>query len=274
MNEEKNVPKKKKGFSIAIILLGLILIGTGLFLLFGTDLFKKNDNKKKENEPKNEVSEADKFVGIYVNNEDKLFIHKTKANNFYYVIGDSFEGTAVVTGDTAKQTDSFRNDEYFEFKLVEGGIEVTYHAGEDVLIAIETGKYTKLADYTKDNVYKEAVGDPNLLSSKYSGLFKSGDIELYLYQINEKQVKVSTNSNNYSFSETFEIESDNKLVAKSFFDENVVAYEITFNDKQITLDANEDVFGFDEDDKKFELTYSYESEVTQDIIINNFYNRY
>ena len=270
---EEKTPKKKTGLCITIILIGLILIGTGLFLFFGTDLFKKEDKKEKGNETKDEVNEVDKFVGIYVNNEDKLIIRKTSTRGFYYILGGNFEGTAIVTGDTAKQNDLFKEEEYFEFKIVEGGIDVSYHAGEDVSVAVETGKYTKIAEYSKDNVYKEVIGDPSYLTSKYSGIFKSGDIELYLYQINEKQVKVDTKGK-LSFSKDFEIVSDNKLVAKSFFDENETEFEITFNDKQFTLTANENVFGFDEDDKQFALTYTFANQVTKEMILNNFYSRY
>lgn len=276
MNEENSVKettKKKNSLSIIVILLGLVLIGTGLFLFFGTDIFK-SDKKKDNKKVQTETSVADKFVGIYKAENDKMFIHKTKANEFYYVIGDSFEGTAIVDGETAKEVELFNEGRYFEFKLVDGGIEITYHADEDVLISVDTGKYTKVAEYTKENVYKEAVGDPSLLNSKYSGLFKSGNIELYLYQMDDKKVQVSTHSDEYRFQETFEIESDNKLVAKSFFDENETAFEIVFNDKEFTLTANENVFGFDEDDKEFELTYSFEKALTENDIISNFYDRY
>lgn len=276
MNEEKitEVPKKKGKVSIIIILIGLILIGTGLFLFFGTDLFKKdNKDNNKEKEPVSEVTAADKFEGIYTAENDKMYVYKTGKNEIHYMIGDSFEGVAEVNGETAKESYLFNEGEYFEFKIVEGGIELSYHSDEGKEVAIDLGKYTKTADYSKENVYKEAVGDPALLNSKYSGIYKKGNISLYLYQTNEKEVKIETNGD-LSFSETFDIISDNKLGAKDFFDPEVNAFEITLGDKEFTLTVNEDVFGFDEEDKEFAGTYTFDSNITQDIVMNEFYKGY
>lgn len=280
MNEEKvvEVPKKRGNKSIIIILIGLLLIGTGLFLFFGTDLFKK---EKKENnngngkEPVSEVGDADKFEGIYAAENNKLYIYKTSKTEIHYMIGDNFEGVAEVNKDTAKESYLFHEDEYFEFKLVDGGIELSYHSAEEKEVAVDLGKYTKIAEYTKDNVYKEAVGDPSLLTSKYSGIYKKGNITLYLYQTSEKEVIVETIlQSDVSFSETFDINADNKLGAKDFFDENVNAFEITFNGKEFNLTVNEDVFGFDEEDKEFAGTYTFDSNITQDIVMNEFYKGY
>lgn len=276
MNEEKitEVPKKKGKASIIIILIGLILIGTGLFLFFGTDLFKKeNKDNNKEKEPVSEVTAADKFEGIYTAENDKMYVYKTGKNEIHYMIGDSFEGVAEVNGETAKESYLFNEGEYFEFKIVEGGIELSYHSDEGKEVAIDLGKYTKTADYSKENVYKEAVGDPALLNSKYSGIYKKGNISLYLYQTNEKEVKIEANGD-LSFSETFDIISDNKLGAKDFFDPEVNAFEITLGDKEFTLTVNEDVFGFDKEDKEFAGAYTFDSNITQDIVMNEFYKGY
>lgn len=271
-NIKENVPKKKHGLSIFVILLGIVLIGTGLFLFFGTDLFKSEKKNNNESQ-KAESKAADKFVGIYAKDEDKLFIHKTNSGELYYVLGDSFEGTASAKDNIAKQNNSFNKDEYFEFKISDGGIDVSYHAGEDVEVAVATGLYTKVAEYSKENVYKEAVGDVSLLSSGYSGIYKSGDIQLYVYQISTNQVEVSA-AGEHSFSKVFDIVSESKLTAKTIFDEEAIAYEINYADNSISLIVNEDVFGVFEEDNELELTYTFEKAITQDDIINNFYSRY
>jgi len=278
MNEEKiiEVPKKRGNKSIIIILLGLLLIGTGLFLFFGTDLFKKEKEKEKEKETVTEKGNADKFEGIYASENDKIYIRKQSANEFHYMISGSFEGTAKVTDETAKEIPMFDDNRYFEFKLVDGGIEISYHSDDqNVEVAIDTGKYTKVADYSKDNVYKEAIGDPELLNSKYSGLFKKDGIELYLIQTSEKNVMVESSSKSETdLSDNFEITEENKMGAKDFFDKNVNAYEIIVGDKTITLTVNEDVFGFDEEKKVLAGTYTFEKEITKDEVLNNFYVRY
>lgn len=278
MNEEikENVPKKNHSLSIIIILLGIVLIGVGLFLFFGTDLFKSE--KKDEKKPDQTVNtvNVDKFVGIYAAENNKLYIKKSNDKAIAYVLGDSFFGTAIVTGDTAKETNTFSNGEYFEFKVVDGGINVSYVTDEeDASVVVDTGLYKKVADYSKDNVYKEAVGDSSLLNSKYSGIYKKGTITLYVYQMNETQVKVETTMNSEQhLSEVFDITSDNKLVAKDFFEEDENAFEITFGDKEFNLVVNENVFGFDEDDKEFAGTYTFDSNITQDIIMDEFYKYY
>ncbi len=260
--------KGKKG--IIVIVLGLIFIGIGLFLFFGTDLFKKKDNN---NSNSNKNNEAKDFVGIYVNGDDILYIREAENNEIHYMISGNFEGFAIIEGDSAKEKRYFEDNIYNEFKIVTGGIEFIYHAPEDHEIACATGKYLKVADYSKDNVYKMAVGDASLLSSKYSGIYKNGDTELCLYQINEKQVKVAT-TDDYSFSQTFDIESDTKMTGKTIFDEDNIAYEIVFNNQTITLKVDESLFGVGETEKALEGSYTFEKAITQDEIMNNFYSRY
>ena len=270
---EGNQKKKGNLLPIIIIVLGLALIGVGVFFCLGTDKAKKDD--KKENTTV-QTAAADKYEGRYVNGEDKIYIRKTSNDVFHYMISGSFEGSARVVGDSAKETDGFSSSEYYEFKLVDGGIDLSYHNDDpEVETIVATGKYNKVSDYSKDNIYKEAIGNPELLNSKYSGVYKYGDITLYLYQTNEKNVKVETlsNSENY-FSETFEIIEDNFLGSRDFFDEESFAYRISFADKSFSLTVNEEVFGFDEEDKAFEGTYNFVNSVTKDEILNTFYKNY
>ena len=283
MNEEMNNKQvqtvstkasngKKSPLSLAIIIIAVLLIGVGLFLVFNS----KSSNSNNGGNDKPKETDADKFVGIYKATNDKLYIRKTGDNEIHYVIGGNFEGTAKVDGKTAKSDNKFSDDgTYFEFKLSSETINLDYHSSDDVTVAVDLGKYKKINEYTKDNVYIEAVGNPSYLTSNYSGYFKSGNIGLYLYQISEKEVKVESDPEGDTlFSETFVITEDNKLVAKSFFDENVNAFEITFTDKSFKLKVNQDVFGFDEDDKKFELTYTLIKAVSQNDIMDKFYNNY
>ena len=273
---------KPKSKALPIIIGAIVLVLIGLGVAFGMGLFGSSENKEANNTANNaengnkEVASAtDKFVGIYASENNKMFIHKESDTLIHYVIGDSFEGSAIVTEDTAKERNGI-DDDYFSFKLTDEGIELTYvTSDEDKSVVIDTGLYKKVAEYTKENVYKEAVGDPSYLTSNYSGLFKSGEIELYVYQTSEKEFMVRTTSDveNY-FEEKFELESENKLVSKSFFNEDEIAYEIEFNDKSFSFVCHEEVFGVDEEDKQFELTYTFEKALTQDEIIENFYNSY
>ena len=275
MNSVSNEPKKQN----KVIIIGIILIVLVICAIGGYYLFASKDNSTKEPEKPTtqkteEVDYASKYEGIYEASETKMYIHKKSNNSFYYVIGGNFIGTATVNGDLAKEDNHF--DDYFEFKLVENGIELIYHPKEENgSVAADTGLYKKVAEYSKENVYKEAVGDPKYLQeSKFSGIYKGGEYTLYVYQISDKEVQVDLDSKEMSFSEKFTIKSDSLLTADSFFKEGEVEYELVFKDKSFTLKCHEEVFGFDEDTKKLALEYTYEKAVTQDEILNKFYKEY
>ena len=161
-----NVESNNKILIIVRILV-LLLLGVGLFLFLGTDLFKSKNG----------------FEGIFESENDKMYIRKTSDNEFHYMIGGNFEGTAIIDGNNAKEKSLFDdvNDGYFEFRLVNDGVELKYVAPNDEEVATDTGIYKRVAEYSKDNVYKEAVGDPKYLKTKYNGVFKNNDIELIIY---------------------------------------------------------------------------------------------
>lgn len=285
VNEEINMQpsENKKGnklIPIIVILIGLVLIFTSLF--FFTDIFKSNEkgNNEKNIEDKQDESLISKYEGIYTTEKDNMYIHKKSDNEFYYTIGGNFQGVAKIEGDSAKEKDSV-NDNYFEFKIVDDGIEVTYHADEDTEVAVDTGLYKKVADYSKENVYKYAVGDPSYLKTRYNGIFKNGNIELYIYQISENEIMVQTNDNpdGVYLYKTFEktkdkITGDEYFAAKSFFDEDKIAFSLVFYDRSVELFVHDDVPDYDENDKKLELNYKFEKEITQEEIINKFYSFY
>jgi hypothetical protein len=285
VNEEINMQpsENKKGnklIPIIIILIGLVLIFTSLF--FFTDIFKSNEkgNNEKNIKEKQDESLISKYEGIYTAEKDNMYIHKKSDNEFYYTIGGNFQGVAKIEGDSAKEKDSV-NDNYFEFKIVDDGIEVTYHADEDTEVAVDTGLYKKVADYSKENVYKYAVGDPSYLKTRYNGIFKNGNIELYIYQISENEIMVQTNDNpdGVYLYKTFEktkdkITGDEYFAAKSFFDEDKIAFSLVFYDRSVELFVHDDVSDYDENDKKLELNYKFEKEITQEEIINKFYSFY
>lgn len=285
MNEENNVnevKEKKKGnktLIICIAIIGLALLITGLVMLFTNKSSDSSSNKESENKKEeSSVEMAQKFEGIYKADVSKLYIHKINNTEFSYTLDGNgfFQGVAKVTNDTAIEKN--HSDAYFEFKLADNGVEVIYHADENTELAADTGLFTRVADYNKDNIYKEAVGDPIYLTSKYSGIFKNGEIELYAFQINEKEVSVNLikglSDSAIIFNEKFEIVEENKLIAKSFFDENENSYEITFNGDEFSLKCNENVFGFHEENKQLELTYKFERALTQDDIMNEFLSNY
>lgn len=299
MNEENNenvvqstevpqetliVEKKPKNKLIPIIIIIVLLIcGIFAFLFFGTDIFKSDKGKENNNEETDtpvSVDEAIKFEGIYANENDKMYIHKISNTEFHYIIGGNFEGTAKVNGENAKEKELFDENEYFEFTLKDNGIEVTYHADENTEVAVDTGLYKKVADYSKDNIYKEAVGDPKYLETRHNGVFKNEDIELYVFQISEKEVLVkASNDADVLFDEKFEevvneINGESNFFAKSFFDEEKTAFILNFYDNSIEIIVKDDVLDYDIEDKKLEKNYKFDRKITKEEILKEFYSDY
>ena len=199
---------------------------------------------------------------------------------FHYMIGGNFEGSAIVNGASAKEKQRFNENEYFEFKIVSGGIELVYNAPENYEVAVATGVYKKVADYSKDNVYQEAVGDPQYLETGYNGVYKTDEISLYVFQINENEVLVkSSNDTDAMFDEKFtkevnEINGEISYVAKSFFDEEKTAFILNIFDNSIEIIVKDDVLDYDADDKKLENNYKFDRKITKEEIIKEFYQNY
>jgi len=284
--ESNNLNEKngKKSVWLIVVILGVLLIAGGiLFAVFVPDMFKEKntgDNQEEKSNDENKLTGiVEKFEGIYATENDKIYIHKNDDNNFEYMISGNFQGKAkIIDEKSAQGEDIFSKGEYFEFKLVDGGIDVSYHTDNNVSVTVDTGIYNKVADYSKDNIYKETVGDPSYLNSKYSGLYSNDEFKMYVIQTSENELKVELKENDNTFglffSEIFELQNDNKFVSYSFFDDNEVDYEIEFNDKEFKIIVHDDVFGVNEDDKKFESTYKFENAITQDEILNEFYELY
>ena len=189
------------------------------------------------------------------------------------MLDENFIGTATATDNTAKQND--KGDDYFEFKLTDEGIEVTYTSSTGSVPITDLGLYTKIGDYNEETVYKELVGDPEYLTSKYNGQFTSEKIKLDLYQISDSEVVVRTKpDSDILVFETFVIADANKLIQYSFFDETLPEMEINFVENGFTITTHDDVFGFDEDKKELEGTYTLEKEITKDYIFDTYYKDY
>ena len=276
---------KQKNKTLPIIIGAVVLIAIGLCVAFGMGLFGSSDNKEantannEENGNTEVTGDAEKFEGIYATENDKMFIRKESGTTFHYMIGGSFEGSAVVNGDTAKEKNTM-DDDYFTFKLTEEGIELTYNASEDKSVIIDTGLYKKVADYNVDNKYKEAVGDPQYLETGYNGVYKTDEITLYVFQISENDVLVkASNDVDVLFDEKFtkevnEVNGETSYVAKSFFDEEKDAFILNIFDNSIEIIVKDDVLDYNEDDKKLENNYKFDRKITKEEIIEEFYSSY
>ena len=287
--DENKKMKLKKKLGLLIIILGILLIISGfIYASYKTDLFK-NKKEINENDNDNEITEsvAERFEGIYIASNDKIYIHKINDYELHYVIADSFQGTAkIIDKNTAREETKSLDDSYFEFKLVDDEIDVEYHSDDNNLPGLKNRQYKKISGYVKENIYEEEFVDSKYLDLIYSGLYVSDNgTELYVIHTSGNDLRVISKSNNdstfgFSFNERFEIRSsDIRTVSYIDPDKNEIDYELKFvikelDDKEFDLIVYDDVVGVDKDSKKFESKYKFKRAITRDEIIDKFYSNY
>ncbi len=279
-NEKVNVSNNKKGNStlIIIIVIAIIVIGSILFIVFGTDILKKDkkDNNTDANgnevvDPVNKYDEVKKFAGRYKKDNEVVLLYPLKSGKVFYTLDGNgfFQGSSEVNGNVLLAKDFFKEKDYYVFTLTDSGLEVSVKDTESVF---EGGLFTKEGDYTTEDFFKNNLGDPSLLSSKYSGIFtNANNDELVMYQINDNQVNFGlTNSiKNVSMNNTFNIKSENYLETDADSIDNSIT-SITIENNNYKLVVNKS----DEDYKKFNGTYTKEKDISMEYLIDIMYGNY
>ena len=169
----------KRKITITLIVVGLLLIGTGIIL---KHLGTFNDNNTKNT-----------CGGIYQNNS--IIVKICEINNkLYYNIND------ISSGVINKSSTSFQNEEY-TFNINNDELTITNSASYN-------GEYTKKSNYSLNEFYNDNYGNTKYLNSKYNGIYKLNDSKIYLYQVNETEARlVLTNSTD----NLYEIRDDESL---------------------------------------------------------------
>ena len=278
----------KKRIGLMIVLLGVVLIAGGfIYASMGTNTFKSKEEseKKDDSENKNEEESIDdvayEFEGIYAASNDKLYIRVVDYNKLNYVIAETFHGTAeIIDETTARQEGNPDDNKYFEFKLVNGGVEVSYHTDDNTTASLETGLYKKIAAYSRDSLYREAVGDPLYINFASAGLYASDDgIEIYVIPISGNDLRVLLKNNDKTsgmlFDENFAFSHDGKAISYSSTNKNEIDYEMEFfirktDDKDFNLIVHDSAI----DNKILESKYKYIKAITIDDVIDEFYSNY
>lgn len=244
-----NEPQKKNnGGIIAIVIAFIALLSVGAFLLFKKDneptnnkkTETKEENKKEEtNKPEEDKKEDDKkeepsiekvWSGIYSNDNSTLKIYQVDSNEIRFDIeGDSYiSGSATINGN--KATGEIFST--YSFELNDKTISFTT---DDEDIANAT--FTKTNDYSKEDFYKDNIGDPTLVSSNINGIFENNGITIKIYQISETEASILINSDNSYFSRDIEIK-DNKLILNDTFLDDVETMEATITNGVLTIEGS------------------------------------
>ena len=244
---EKKSVGKIIGFLLLII--GLGLVGYGAFLGYKEGAFSPN---KPNNDSNNNVVLS--FNGVYENGTTVIKLFQINNSLSFNISDNNFNvsSRARISGDTA--TDELFENSY-TFKVLQDGLQFTTNS-TDVI----SGSYKKTKDYDIKKYYEDNYGNDTYINSKYNGEYNFNDIKAYMYQKDEKTVRLYLFKGFSSIDIEYEIRSDGTLIGKIFDDE----YEVTLSGDSFVFKV------INGDEKEFEGTYSLVKNLSMDDIINNF----
>jgi len=256
--------KKNKTGLIIIIIAILCLVGGALYLFFGTDMFKKKEEPKEDKkEEEKETFELGKseLNGVYEKDGITIKLFEVAKNSVYFDY--EVEGLGVslpLKLRNGKATGDIFDDTY-TVVIKDKEIELTSNSEE-----VEKGTYTKTKTYTKEDFYKDQIGDPELLNSEYNGIYDKDGTKLYMYQTEEDTVYIDVsiieNGSWTGFGKYYEIQEDGSLKEDLVFEDDEVESELTLEDNTVTLKI------FDEENYgKLNGTYTKNGTVSIDYLI-------
>ena len=245
-----NEPQKKNNGGIIAIVIIIVLIGIGAFLILKKDNepvdnkktetkeeSKKEENKKEEiSKPKDEENKKEEPIiekvwsGIYTSDNSTLKIYQVDSKEIRYDIdGDYFvSGHATINGNKA----TGKIFSTYSFELNDKTISFTTD-DED----IQNTTFIKTNEYSKEDYYKDNLGDPKLVSSNFNGIFENNGTKIKIYQKSEKEASILINSDDSYFSRDIEIK-DNKLVLNDTFIDDVETMEATITNGVLTIEGS------------------------------------
>jgi hypothetical protein len=269
--QENNIqPEKKKGklgIIIAVIVV-LCALGIGCFFLLNNKEDKKEPAKteekteekkeEKKEEPKKEKDTSSNYKAIYKDGKKELKIYcKDKRNcyiDFYEEDGSLYFTQSSISENVIKDrafTLKFENDTAIVEEIVEEDYE------ENGI----SGTYKKEKDYTDEEFFKDKYGDAELLKSKYNGYYTLNKLKMYIYQKEEKTVRVFITGDFGIFDIEFEIQKDGTLYTDFFEDE----YKITLTDDSAIFETTKT----DKEEKPKDGVYKKEKTLSYKDILEN-----
>ena len=275
MNQDMNsmvpgIEKKKSKAPILIISILVIIIGVGLYLFFGTDLFKKDevkpDNNKqqeqKEEEKKEEKKEKEKqseqstssISGKYEHDGESIFLFEksSKVVMLEYENGD----IALDVTDEGLKYGSF--DE--ECRITINGDEITIKSNN--MDGLTSGVYKKTKEYTKEDYFDKHIGNSEYINSKYNVQYKNGSKTVDIFQLDKNEVRVNLvsqdNDGYIGYEHDFTIQTDGSLKED--------------NSSTITIDGDTIMVSLADREysSKFDGTYKKSKDLTIDYILENY----
>lgn len=263
-----NVEKKSKMPIIILLLVLIAAIAAGVIFFFVTKDNKNDKPKETEKTESNKqpVVQSD-WNGIYENNGNTIKFYQPKENKIFFILeinGSFICNQAKVSGNTITfEEESFGEKTKYTFTL--NGENVEFTSTSDYL---GNGTYTKRQDYGTEDYFKDVVGDPSYLSSKFNGVYKKDNYSITMYQIKEDTVEIVIQKGTSFSSRSLPIVNDSLVYEDEFLGE-IERINISVNGNELTVTASSD----DQDSllNSINGTYTKEKDYTIDDILNDLY---
>lgn len=225
-------PKRKKKAWIIIIFIILLIIGA-----ICTFYFLKPEEEKEIIKETNTVQNLE-WSGIYKNGSDYVKIYQLDENTLYF---------DIITEDSRAYTlATIKNNK------AEGKIYATYtlELNDNKLKVTSTDEYmldatyTKKDEYTKEDIYKDNYGDPEVLNTNVNGTFyyekRKATITIYQIDKDTAYFNIADEDENYEFEvnvvdgkvEHIEELNDEKITIEIEFTEDKLKLKIQSTDKK------------------------------------------
>ncbi len=244
----------RKILGIVFIVLGIALISFGAYKTFSG----KSSNTGGGTAEK-ETSSDTMFNGVYQKDTTTIKLYQLDKKTLAYDIsygenGDNSVSSRASISSNKAEDEMF--DESYSFTLVNNAIEFTTNNAE-----LTSGTYNKVSKYEEKDYFNDNYGNIKYFDSKYNGEYNFGNAKAYMYQVDEKEVRVSI-TKDFSISDLrYDIEENGVLHCEHFDDE----YEITITDKGFIFKT---VKG---DEKDYDGEYTKVKTLTMNEIIKNVY---
>ncbi len=223
--------KYKKGLVMIIPLLLAIILGFLGLRYLNKDSAPVDPNFSENIEPTPTMEVEDTkypYTGIYENGEILIYLYQFDDEYVYFSISNSFYGRAMINSDKAEGMIIFDiPSANYVFSLNENDLNVETDSDK-----VPSGLYTRKGGLTISRFFELTFGgNSSNFNSKYNGLYQSGINTIYMYQLDEKHVKVIIFNDVNNLKLECEINENGELVGKIALN----TYTIRLNNDGLTL---------------------------------------
>lgn len=173
--------------SLILIIIGLILIGIGMFYVLNgknedTEKPIPSEDSSSTEEPNNLPLDIN-FNGEYSYSDKKLYLYQNRyaVNELYFIFPDMLSGKIKVNDNEATYTD---NNIIYKFTFDNESVMV--EASDSSIV----GTYNKVGNITEEDYFNLNYGSSILFNSQYNGIHYNDSLRIISYQSKTDEVAV------------------------------------------------------------------------------------